>query len=162
MRSTLSRLIVALASMTAAILVFPASAQAAPGWQSYTYTSKWHCSQASSDTSIAAVSVCVVVNGQATQAVVTVTNKRSSTIQIQAPTLTLYSVGQPLSTVSCNFSYLTANQTTACFGPTFQRTCSQNAQTWAKVNYSLPDAATWKVASGWSPTWNMCTVARSR
>ncbi|MET7471775.1 hypothetical protein ACFYON_01645 [Micromonospora sp. NPDC005686] len=162
MRFPLSRLIVALASTMAAVLAFPASAQAAPGWQSYTYSSKWHCSQASSDTSIAAVSVCVVVNGQATQAVVTVTNKRSSTIQIQAPTLTLYSVGQPLSTVSCNFSYLSANQTTACFGPTFQRTCSQNAQTWAKVNYSLPDAAIWKVATGWSPTWNMCTVARSR
>ncbi|WP_433281944.1 hypothetical protein [Micromonospora sp. CA-244673] len=162
MRPTLSRLIVALASMLAAILAFPASAQAAPGWQPYTYTSKWHCSQASSDTSIAAVSVCVVVNNTATQAVVTVTNTRSSTIQIQAPTLTLYSVGQALSTVSCNFSYLTAHQTTACFGPTFQRTCSQNAQAWAKVNYSLPDAATWKVATGWSPTWNMCTLAKTR
>lgn len=104
------------------ILSIGQPAIAAPYWQEFTVTAKWHCTgRLSSDNSIADVRACVVVNGNYAQPVVRVRNTISTFIDLQ--TVVSISSGGSGYEDSCNPSNLGGGLQRACFGSTMHGRC---------------------------------------
>ena len=133
-------------------------AMADPFWQTYTLTSKWHCTdRLSSPTSIADVRICVVVNGNYAQAVTTVRNTTSDWIDIDSYYTNLYKAGTEEHIGRCNLSALGATLQRACFGNTVSGSCgiSVYAMTQTGVRRNNNYAFSW--VNGNTLTWQYCT-----
>lgn len=128
------------------VLLTGQPALAVPFWQPFTETSAWDCKRISSESSIANVQICVVVNGQAAQAVATVRNDTSSGIEIVA-TLTSRDDSGPVSQ-GCFESALGARLKTACFGTTINGDCGEGVLGAVTVGVRRAGVVRWSDAAG--------------
>ncbi|MFI5850321.1 hypothetical protein ACIA8B_17050 [Micromonospora chalcea] len=158
------RLFVVASAAMALVLSVGQPAIASPYWQTYTFNSTWHCAQVSTNTSIVAISSCVIVSGNYTQAAVVVTNNTSGFIEIQTevpPTanqtemLVVYKNGAAAKRDYCLQSALGPGLSRACMGGTISASCSDYAKTLAGVDVDVND--TRYTYRGFSPTWKMCS-----
>ncbi|MFE0531693.1 hypothetical protein ACFW0V_29235 [Micromonospora parva] len=140
-----------------AIVGMPQAASASPGWQQYTATSKWHCGDYYVVDQIAVFQACVVVNGNATQAVITVRNNTSTTIQIGLPSFNLYGAGSSVYMEHCNDSWLSPGANAACFGATVSRACGTYVQARGTVYARYPEGRWGYISNAWSVSTKMCT-----
>ena len=127
------------------------TASADPYWQPVTETSKFHCTSVAHPTHLVTVKSCVVVNGNATQAVAIVANYGTTAISLEAPHVALYVNGPISYDRNCLSSTLNGGFTRACFAPTQQRPCSAVVQAWANL---LVQGYSFEI---WSPARQMCT-----
>jgi hypothetical protein len=127
-------------------------------WQTYTLTSKWHCTERlSSPTSIADVRVCVVVNGNYAQAVTTVRNTTSDFIDINGYYTNLYVAGEQEDFGRCNLSALGAGLQRACFGRTISSPCGISVWAYTQTGVRRDRNYAFSWVTGNTLTWEYCT-----
>lgn len=138
-------------TLAGSFLVLGGTASADPYWQEVTQTNKFHCTSVSHPTHDVTVKSCVVVNGNATQAVAIVANHGSSAVSLAAPNVVLYVNGVLTYDRDCLSSTLNGGFTRACFAPTQQRPCDAVMRAWSNVHVQGYGFAIW------SPARQMCT-----
>jgi len=122
LQRVLRRSALAVAAVGGLLLATAQPAVAAPYWQTFTVTSKWHCTgRLSSDNSIADVRACVVVNGNYAQSVVRVRNTTSAFIDLR--TVVSISASGDGYEDSCDQTVLGGTLQRACFGSTMHGSC---------------------------------------
>jgi hypothetical protein len=116
-----------LLALAASIFMTSSPASAAPYWQTYTLTSKWHCTPKSLGSNYITAQSCIIVNGEATQGAVIVTNVSGSPITIDGTT-EFIEAGFVQYTDGCFTSTLNSGFTRACMGTTFLWNCTVYVQ----------------------------------
>jgi hypothetical protein len=132
------RYVIATMLLAAATVVgATATASAAPYWQSYAKTNRFHCDEQVTWSPGVYSETCVVINGTATQAVVIVDNYSGSAVNIEALNVRLWHNGTIASDVDCLASTLNTGNGRACFGPTKQFPCNHAVQAFSWINIGL-------------------------
>ena len=151
MKRLLRRIGVVLVVMVTAMSVGAQPARAYPYWQPFFYDLSFHCTD-EYYADLVHVHVCIVVNGQATQAVAAIGYSASSgSIQIAANPVQLYHAGNLIYNRTCNGSNLNHGPVVGCYATTIQRPCGTYVQAWGKVF----KGDIWVTVR--SPSWQLCT-----
>lgn len=153
-RRLVARISVGLAFLLVLIGAWASPAFAYPYWQNYSVTGKWHCVD-HGDLHMDIYS-CVVVNGNATQAVAIVGNFSGHVGSIYAPRIRLWKAGGLQYTVECYESTLNYPLSRACFGPTRTYPCGTNVQAQISV-YATIWTGNWAYLDKFSRTVETCT-----
>lgn len=148
MRRLLFGAVVAMFSSAAIVT----SASADPYWQTFTKTSKWHCTYLPWHPPGLATETCIVVNGEYTQSVAIARNNTAFSYTIKAPNVRLYRSGALMYDRNCLRSTLSPGYSRACFAPTQKHACGNAVQ--AQTRISINGTEDWR----FSPTRSMCST----